>query len=48
VQDLSSPPQDPLIVLLKKRLPKLRRKKDAPMTIKVKNNSIINFKLNMN
>ena len=43
--DLSSPPQEPLIVLLKKRLPKLRRKKDAAITIKVKNNSINNFKL---
>ena len=47
-QDSSSPPHDPLIVLLKNKVPALSRKKDKEITIKVikvKNNSIINFKL---
>ena len=44
-QDSSSPPHDPLIALLKNKLPALSRKKDIAITIKVKNNSIINFKL---
>ena len=46
MQDLSDPPHDPFILLLKKMVPMAIKKKDSKSINKVNNNCIINFKLN--